>query len=143
MALNLNQLIINPALCSIWITIPTADIPFATQLFTVQTMDFNDVSEGELIYAIGQSDPIGNQSNVNKYDLKITLQLGEINALLAICGFSSAIQIRGAQLAIAALTGGFAKSYQSINCNTDTSSIKAKDKETMTTLDFLSIGIGF
>lgn len=140
---NLNQLVINPALCSIWITIPTAGSQVAVQLLTVQTMDFNDASEGELIYAIGQADPIGNQSNVNKYDLKMTLQLGEINALLAVCGFSSSIQIRGAQIAIAALTGGFSKSYQAVNCNTDTSSIKAKDKETMTSLDFLSIGLGF
>lgn len=140
---NLNQLIINPAQCSIWITIPTALTPVAVQLLTVQTIDFNDQREGELIYGIGQSDPIGNQSNVNKYDLKMTLQLGELNALLAVCGFSSAINITGAQIAIAALTGGFTKSYQSVNCNTDTSSIKAKDKETMVSIDFLSIGLGF
>jgi|ERR1700723_1372269 len=141
--MNLNQLIINPAQCSIWITIPTLAAPVAAQLLTVQTMDFNDQREGELIYGIGQADPIGNQSNVNKYDLKMTLQLGELNALLAVCGFSSAIQITGAQIAIAALTGGFGKSYKSVNCNTDTSSIKAKDKETMVSIDFLSIGLGF
>lgn len=139
---NLNQLIINSAICSIWMTIPTATglIPF--QLLTVQNFDFNDGASGELIYAIGQRDPIGNQSNENKYDIKITMQLGEINAILAICGFSSAIQINGAQVAVAALTGGFKKSYQSVNINTDSSSIKAKDKETLVSLDGLAIGLG-
>lgn len=138
---NLNQLIINSATCSIWITIPTAvgSLPF--QLLTVQSFDFNDSASGELIYAIGQRDPIGNQSNENKYDGKITIQLGEINAILAICGFSSAIQINNAQISVAALTGGFVKSYQSANCNTDSSSIKAKDKETLTSLDWLAISL--
>lgn len=140
---NLNQLVINSATCSIMITIPIATgVLLPLPLLTVQTFDFNDTSSGELIYAIGQADPIGNQSNENKYDGKITLQLGEINALLAVCGFSSSIQIRGAQLAVAALTGGFQKSYQFVNCNSDSSSIKAKDKETLVTLDWLAIGLG-
>jgi len=139
---NYNQLVINSATCSIFITIPTATGMIAQPLLTVTSFDFNDTSSGELIYAIGQANPIGNQSNENKYDGKITLQMGEINALLALCGFNSAIQIRGAQLAVAALTGGFAKSYQFVNCNSDTSSIKAKDKETLTTLDWMAIGLG-
>lgn len=139
---NLNQLIISSQTCSIVLTVPVAVGPPKTfPLQTVQTIDFNDTAEGELIYSIGNVNPIGNKSNANKYDGKISLQLGEINAILAICGFSSSIQIQNAQLAIAALTGGFVKSYKSININSDSSSIKAKDKETMTSLDFLSIGL--
>lgn len=139
---NLNQLIINSATCSIWITIPTLQGLLPFQLLTVQNFDFNDTASGELIYAIGNRDPIGNQSNENKYDGKLTIQLGEINAILLICGFTTSIQINNAQIAVAALTGGFQKSYQSININSDSSSIKAKDKETLVSLDFLSIGLG-
>lgn len=138
---NLNQLIINSATCSIVLTIPTAAGRLTFPLQTVQSFDFNDGASGELIYAIGQRDPIGNQSNENKYDGKITLQWGEISAILALCGFSSAIQINNAQIAIAALTGGFVKAYQSVNCNSDSSSVKAKDKETLTTLDWLAISL--
>lgn len=136
---NLNQLIINSATCSIIIIIPTAVSPLTFPLLTVQTFDFNDAASGELIYAIGQRDPIGNQSNENKYDGKITLQLGEMNAILQLCGFSSAIQISGATIAVAALIGGFKKAYLSVNCNSDSSSIKAKDKETLVTLDWMAI----
>src|ERR1700748_3973816 len=100
------QLIINSATCSIVLSVPTAKGQLVFPLLTVETFDFNDKSSGELIYAIGQADPIGNQSNENAYDLKITLQLGEMSALLALCGFTSAIQIRGAQIAVAALLGG-------------------------------------
>jgi hypothetical protein len=139
---NLNQLIINPALCSIYITSPTAGSPVAVQLFTVDSFDFDDTADTEGIYGIGQADPIGIQSNINKYSIKMTLQLGELNAYLAVCGFSSAIQIRGAQTSVSALTGGFSKSYQYCNCSTDTSSIKVKDKDTKVSIDFLSIGLG-
>ena len=139
---NLNQLIINSSTCSIWITIPTLQGLLPFQLLTVQNFDFNDTASGEAIYAIGYRDPIGNQSNENKYDGKISMQLGELNAILQICGFSSSIQINGAQLAIAALTGGFQKSYQSVNINSDSSSVKAKDKETLVSLDWLAIGLG-
>lgn len=141
--MNLNQLIISSQTCSIVLTVPTANspVPLSFPLQTVQTFDFNDATEGELIYAIGQQNPIGNKSNANKYDGKITLQLGEVNAILAICGFLSAIEIQNAQLSVAALTGGFVKAYQSVNFTTDTSSIKAKDKETLTTIDWLSIGL--
>jgi hypothetical protein len=136
------QLIINSATCSIVLTVPTALGQITFPLQTVETFDFNDKSSGELIYAIGQADPIGNQSNENAYDLKITLQLGEISVLLQVCGFTSAIQIRGAQIAVAALLGGFAKSYQFCNCNSDSSSIKAKDKQTLVSTDWMAIGLG-
>jgi len=72
---NYNQLVINSATCSIFITIPTATGMIAQPLLTVTSFDFNDTSSGELIYAIGQANPIGNQSNENKYDGKITLQM--------------------------------------------------------------------
>lgn len=141
---NLNQLIINSATCSIWISIPTAANPTGQsfQLLTVETFDFNDEASGELIYSIGQRDPIGNQSNENSYKGKISLQLGELNAILQTCGLASSIQINGAQISVASLTGGFRKSYQSANCNSDSSSIKAKDKQTLVNLDWLAIGLG-
>lgn len=138
---NLNELIISSQTCSIVLTVPTAGPTLTFPLLTVASIDFNDKSEGELIYAVGQEDPIGNKSNANSYDGKISLQMGEVNALLALCGFNSSIRIRGAQLSIAALTGGFVKAYTSVNINTDSSSVKNKDKETLTSLDFMAIGL--
>lgn len=140
---NLNELIINSATCSIMITIPTAAGDISFPLKTVANFDFNDASSGELIYAIGSRRAIGNQSNEDKFDGKISLQLGEINAILQICGFQSSIEINGASIAVAALTGGFAKSYSNVNCNSDSSAIKAKDKETLVNIDWLAQDLGF
>jgi len=139
---NLNQLIISSQYYSIVLVVPTASGNKTFKLLTVANIDFNDASEGEVIYAVGQEDPIGNKSNANKYNGKISLQIGESNAILALSGFNSFIRVRGATLAIAALQGGFSKVYTSVNINTDSGSVKAKDKESLTSLDFEAIGLG-
>jgi len=140
--MDLNGLIINSATCSIMITIPTALGLRSFPLLTVASFDFNDSSSGELIYAIGSRRAIGNQSNEDKFDGKISMQLGEINAILLLCGFKSSIQINAAVISVAALTGGFGKSYIDVNCNTDSSAIKAKDKETLVGIDWLARDLG-
>jgi hypothetical protein len=140
---NLNQLIISSQTCSIILSGQTAGgIPFDYPLMTVTSFDFNDATEGELLYAIGSQDPIGNKQNANKYDGKITLQLGETFALLAAAGYTSLIQLSNCQLSVAALTGGFVKSYLGVNCNSDSSTIKAKDKETLVSTDWLALSLG-
>ncbi len=138
---NLNQLVITSAGYRIILKVPTATGSIAFPLLTVASIDWNDASENEDIYAIGQEDPIGNKSNANKYSGKISLQVGEANALLSLSGYNSFIRVRGATLAITALTGGYAKTYLNVNINSDMSSTKAKDKESLTGIDFNAIGL--
>lgn len=139
---NLNQLIITSALYKIILIVPTALGSLSFPLLTVSGLDWGDASEGETIYAVGDEEPIGNKSNANSYKGKLSMQVGELNVLLSACGFDSAIRIRGGTLAITALTGGYAKVYKSVNINTDSASTKAKDKESLTSLDFNAIGLG-
>lgn len=139
---NLNQLIITSALYKILLVIPTALGSLSFSLLTVSGIDWNDASEGEDIYACGTEEPIGNKTNANSYKGKLNLQIGEMNAILAASGFDSAIRIRGGTLAITALVGRYAKVYKNVNILTDSSSIKAKDKESLTSLDFNAIGLG-
>jgi hypothetical protein len=139
---NLNQLIITAALYKTVLVIPTANGSLSFVLLTASQLDWADASEGETIHAIGDEEPIGNKSNANKYSGKLTMQIGELNVILQACGFNSAIRVRGATLAITALTGGFAKVYKSLNINSDTESTKAKDKESLVTMDWMAIGLG-
>lgn len=138
---NLNQLIITSAFYRIILVVPTAIGSLTFPLLTVSSVDWNDASEGEDIYAIGTEEPIGNKTNANKYSGKLSLQVGELNAILSGSGFNSAIRIRNATLAITALTGGYAKTYKNVNILTDSSATKAKDKESLTSLDFNAIGL--
>lgn len=139
---NLNGYIITSALYKIILVVPTAVGSQSFPLQTVASLDWGDASEGENIWAVSVEDPIGNKSNANSYKGKISMQVGELNLLLSACGFDSAIRIRGATLALTALQGGFAKVYKGVNINTDSASTKAKDKESLTSLDWIAIGLG-
>jgi len=139
--MNLNQLIITSADYKIILIVPTATGSKTFPLLTVDSIDWEDASENEDIYAVGSEDPIGNKSNANKYSGKISLEVGESNALLQICGFNSAIRIRNATLAITAIVGGYAKVYNAVNINRDASGTKAKDKSSMTAWDFNAVSL--
>lgn len=138
---NLNQLIITSADYKIMLIVLTASGSRSFPLLTVDSIDWEDASENEDIYAVGTEDPIGNKSNANKYSGKITLEIGESNALLSVCGFNSAIRIRNATLAITAIVGAYSKVYNAVNINRDASSTKAKDKSSMTSWDFSAVSL--
>lgn len=108
---------------------------------TLESLDWSETSEGETIYAIGNSDPIGEKSNANKYGGKISLQVGEANAILSLEGLASMIRIRNAVIAVTAPTGGFAKTFIGVNINTANVSMKRKDKESLMNCDFNCVGI--
>ena len=138
---NLNQLIITSADYEIILNVPTATgfVPFP--LLTVSSIDWNDTNENELIYGIGTVEPIGNKTNASAYKGKITMQVGEANALLSIAGYNSFIRVANATLAITSVIGGYSKVYLDVNINSDQSATKAKDKESLTGVDFTSIGL--
>lgn len=110
-------------------------------LQTLESMSWQETSEGETIYAIGQEDPIGEKSNANKYAGKMSMQNGEMNAILLLEGLSSAIRIRNAVIAIGALVGGFKKTFIGCNINTGNVDVKRKDKESIISCDFNAVGI--
>ena len=112
--------------------------------YVIQTggnISWTDASENESIYAIGQEDPIAEKSNANKYSGKLSLQAGEINSILALEGFASAIRIRGAVLAITALNGIFKKTYSGININSASQDVTSKAKESLLNMDFNALSI--
>jgi hypothetical protein len=110
-------------------------------VITLESLTWNETSEGETIYAIGSEDPIGEKSNANKYGGKIGMQNGEANAILKLEGLASMIRIRNAVLAITALSGGFAKTFIGVNINSANVDVKRKDKESIVNCDFNCVGI--
>lgn len=108
---------------------------------TLESLSWQETSEGETIYAIGSEDPIGEKSNANKYGGKFSLQLGEMFAILSLEGLVSGIRIRNAVIAITAPTAGFNKTFKGTNINTANVDIKRKDKESLVNCDFNCVGI--
>lgn len=138
---NLNKIIITAADYKVLLIIPTLTGSKTFPVATAETVEWTDARENEDIYAIGEEDPIGNKSNGNNYKGKFTIQNGEMNVILQICGFVTGIQITGATLAISALVGGFSKVYSGMNINTQNVSIKAKDKQSMADCDWSALSV--
>ena len=130
---NLNTLILTAADYKVSLVIPGVG---AFPLLTVDTISYNVAREEETIYAVGEELPIGNKRNAAKYSGRLSLQNGEINAVLSIAGFRESTQIAGAVLAVTAVTGGFARTFSGMNINTEALDVKAKDKQSMVSLDW-------
>lgn len=105
-------------------------------LLTLDTATLDVQAEEEVIFAIGEEDAIGNKQNSRKYSGKLSLQLGELNALLSSQGILNATFITGATLAVTAIIGGYATTFRNVNFNGQTTEMKRKDKETLANLTF-------
>lgn len=111
-------------------------------LLTVETIGQNITREEETIYAVGQEEPIGQKRNAAKYGGKLTIQAGELNAILQILGLVEATQITGAALSIIALVGNYSRTYGQVNINTEALDVKAKDKQTPVNTDWTALTVG-
>jgi hypothetical protein len=135
---NLNSLILTAADYKVIMVIPGAG---TFPLVTVDNISYNVAREEETIYAVGEELPIGNKRNAAKYSGRLSMQNGEINAVLSIAGLREATQIAGATIAITAVTGGFARTFSGLNINTESLDVKAKDKQSMVSLDWTATSI--
>lgn len=108
-------------------------------LKTTDSIDLTTAVEEELIYAVGEEDAIGNKKNARKRSGKLSMQVGEINAILELEGLIDATFITGATLAATAIQGGFARTWKGVNINTEAIAVKGKDKQSLCAMDFTAL----
>jgi hypothetical protein len=135
---NLNDLVLTAADYKVLIIIPGAG---SYPLLTVETVSYNNAREEETVYAVGVEEPIAAKRNAAKYSGKLSLQNGELSAILQIAGLVEATQIAGATLAITAVTGGFQRTHSGLNINSESLDIKAKDKQSIVSLDWTALTV--
>ena len=138
MGLSLNKLIFTAADYKILLIIPGVG-SFILQ--TAETYSHDVAREEEVIYAIGTVQPIGNKTNAVSYKGKLSIQVGELNAILQIGGYPEATFIQGATLAVAALNGTYSRTWSNLNINSESTGVKAKDKQTMAELAWTALGV--
>jgi len=134
---NLDALILTAADYKVLMIVNGKTFP----LQTLDTIGQNTAREQETVYAIGTEQPIAEKRNGVKYAGKLTIQVGEIAAILQLCGLQESTQISGATLAITAVRGGFSRVYSGMNINTEDIDIKAKDKQTTANLDWAAVSV--
>lgn len=97
--------------------------------------------EDESIYAIGAEDPIAEKVTGTQYTGKLSLQAGELDAILRSQTLSAATQIRGSQLGITAISGTFARIYGTVNITTEDLDVRAKDKQSIISLGWKALSV--
>lgn len=135
---NLNSLILTAADYKVMLVVPNAG---SFPIITADSISWSNAREEETIYAIGEEDPIGAKRNATKYSGKLSMQVGEMSAILQSAGLIDMTQVAGATLAITAVQGGFARTYAGMNINTESVDVKAKDKQSMVSLDWTATAI--
>lgn len=135
---NLNTLILSAADYKVMLVIPGVG---AFPIITADSFSWTNEREEETIYAIGEENPIGAKRNATKYEGSISIQVGEMSAILQSAGLVESTQIAGATLAINAVQGGFARTWSGMNINTESVDFAAKDKQTMASLDWTATAV--
>jgi hypothetical protein len=105
-------------------------------LLTVETFDYDVKKEDEVIYAIGDTEPIGIKTNSTDYSGKFSVQAGELQAFLLANGFSNATELDGGVLGISSFDGLFGRFFMNLSITSEGFSVKAKDKQSLVNLDW-------
>jgi hypothetical protein len=110
-------------------------------LKTLNNLGWDEAADNEMIYAIGDTEPIGNKQNASKYSGKFSIQEGEMYNILVAAGTKSAIKLQNVTLSITSLVGGPAYTFSGMCLNTSGIDVKAKDKESIRNIAWTAISI--
>jgi len=139
---DLSPLVQTAADYKLMIDVPIAGGAFAA--FVIKTADalsYDIQVEDETINAISTPFPIAEKSNGKTYRGSLAIQMGELNAILLSTGYNDASQLQGCTLALTAIQGGFARIFRGVNFNTERLSIRAKDKQSIATMEWKAVGV--
>jgi len=136
---NLNLLAIPASEFRTTLIVPTSSGSKTFAIQSAKTISRDVKIEGQLGYAIGSTDAIYNQSNGRSVEGKFTLLTGELNSICSLCGFPNATYIQGATIAIVAIVGAFSLILRDVNFNSDSFTIEAKSKETLSNIDYMAL----
>jgi hypothetical protein len=135
---NYNALIITAAEYKVAWNIPgTAVFP----LLTVNEVGWTETQEGELIYSVGDVNPIGNKGNALAVKGKITIQEGELQAILTAVGVNSVTLVPSSTIAVVSLQNAASYTFTQLVFTSSAISVKAKDKESMRNIDFTALAV--
>jgi hypothetical protein len=134
--MNLNQIIYTAADYKIALSCNGFTVP----LTIVESLDYGSKKEHEYIHIVGSEEPVGLKTNTSTYPGKLGMEAGELELFLALNGYVFATQIKDATISIIALTGVLIKVFKSVVVTSHDASIKAKDKRSVISLSWESIG---
>ncbi len=133
----MNALIFTAADYKIALSVNGVTVP----LTVVESFDYGAKKEHEYIHIVGSEEPVGLKTNTSTYPGKIQMEAGELEQLLLTLGYVFATQIKDATVSIVTFAGDLVKVFKSCVITSHDGSVKAKDKRSLITMSFESIGI--
>lgn len=106
----------------------------------VESIDYSAKKESEYIHVIGTDEPQGLKTNTSTYPGKITIEAGELELFLLSLGYVFAHQITGATISVVTFKGDLLKIFKNCVFTSHDGAVKAKDKRSLITLTFESMG---
>lgn len=139
--MNLNRLIYTSSDYKLVLSAANAaGVNVTVPLNIVESFDYGSKKESEYIHVIGTDEPQGLKTNTSTYPGKISIEAGEMEIFLAALGFVFATQVKDATISIVTFDGVLLKIFKSCVFTSHDGSVKAKDKRSLLTLSFESIG---
>ena len=109
-------------------------------LTIVESFDYGSKKEVEYIHITGSDEPVGLKTNTSTYPGKIAIEAGELDKMLAVVGAVFTTQLTDATISIVTRDGLLLKIFNSCVFSSHDGSVKAKDKRSLITLSFDSLG---
>ncbi len=134
--MNLNSLIFTSSDYKIALSVNGITVP----LNIVESIDYSAKKESEYIHVIGTDEPQGLKTNTSTYPGKITIEAGELELFLLSLGYVFAHQITGATISVVTFKGDLLKIFKNCVFTSHDGAVKAKDKRSLITLTFESMG---
>ena len=138
---DFNSLIITAADYKVVLSIPVLSGKKRFPLLTLSDISWSIKVNGEIVYAIGNRQPIANPNNEESYEGKLSMQSGEFFSILAFCGLANSTEIQGATLGIAATGGAFTRTFGNVNILSEEFQTKAGDKQSKIDISFNALSI--
>ena len=134
--MNLNKLIYTSSDYKIALSYNGVTVP----LNIVESFDYGGKKESEYIHAVGTDEPVGLKTNTSTYPGKLSMEAGEVEIFLKAAGLALMTQITNATISVVTFDGNLAMIYKSVVFTSHDGSFKAKDKRSLITLSWESIG---
>lgn len=105
-------------------------------LATCEEVKYGSKIESDFLHAVGSDYPVALKSNAITYEGNLTLQAGELEAILKAKGVLFLTEVKDNVIVISALNGNFIRTFNSVIFDSHEGGTKAKDKDSKITINW-------
>ena len=110
-------------------------------LATCEEVKYGSKIESEFLHIVGSDYPVALKSNAITFEGNLTLQAGELEAILVKAGVLFLTEVKDNTISISALNGSFSRVFKSVIFDSHEGGTKAKDKDSKITINWKGLSV--